>query len=132
MALDTILARLLVAALFGGMLLFAGGFAALAFRTLPPAEARRLIRQAFPPFYAWVVGAASLAAAATLAQDRGAALVLGLIALSTLPTWAWLMPAINRAADAGRRRRFQALHTASVAVTLAHLAAAGWVLVRLA
>ena len=40
-----------MAGLFGGMLLFAGGFAAFLFRVLPISEARALIRKAFPPFY---------------------------------------------------------------------------------
>jgi hypothetical protein len=41
-----------------------------------------------------------------------------------------LMPAINAATDAGARRRFQILHAASVAITLAHIATSGFVLVR--
>lgn len=46
------LANLLVVAfLFGGMLLFSGGFAAFLFRYLPPQDARMLIRKAFPLFY---------------------------------------------------------------------------------
>jgi hypothetical protein len=42
------------------------------------------------------------------------------------------MPAINRATDAGNRRRFAWLHGLSVAVTLAHIAACGWLLAGLA
>jgi hypothetical protein len=42
------------------------------------------------------------------------------------------MPAINRATDAGQRVRFKWLHSASVLVTLAHIGASGWLLVRLA
>ena len=45
-----IAALLATALLFGGMLLFAGGFAAFALKALPPVEARLLIRAAFPPF----------------------------------------------------------------------------------
>jgi hypothetical protein len=41
------------------------------------------------------------------------------------------MPAINRASDTGARARFNALHGLSVAITLAHIALAGVVLVRL-
>jgi len=63
-------ALLTTAWLFGGMLLFAAGFAAFLFKVLPVAEARALIRQAFPPFYLFVIGTAAtgalLAAAAPL------------------------------------------------------------------
>lgn len=41
-------ALLTTAGLFGGMLLFAGGFAAFLFEVLPVAAARALIRKAFP------------------------------------------------------------------------------------
>ena len=41
------------------------------------------------------------------------------------------MPAINRATDSGQRQRFKWLHGVSVLITLAHIAAAGAVLVRL-
>lgn len=123
---------LLTAGLFGGMLLFAGGFAAFLFTALPVDQARLLIRRAFPHFYLFVIGAAGLAAAAAAWVDVLAATVLLAVALSTVPTRQWLMPAINRATDSGARARFARLHGLSVAVTLLHIAAAGWALVRLA
>lgn len=55
-------ALLLTAWLFGGMLLFAAGFAAFLFKVLPMAQARTLIRQAFPPFYMFVIVTSALAA----------------------------------------------------------------------
>jgi len=127
-----IAALLATALLFGGMLLFAGSFAAFAFKALPPVDARQLIRAAFPPFYAFVILAATLAALLTLALDAPSALALALIALTTFPTRQNLMPAINRATDAGQTRRFQLLHGLSVLVTLAHIGIAGLVLLRLA
>lgn len=123
---------LLTAALFGGMLLFAGGFAAFLFTALPVDQARALIRQAFPHFYLFVIAAAALAAFAAAWVDATAASVLLAVALSTLPTRQWLMPAINRATDRGQRARFARLHGLSVGITLLHIAAAGWALVRLA
>ncbi|WP_348752860.1 DUF4149 domain-containing protein [uncultured Aquincola sp.] len=123
---------LLTAALFGGMLLFAGGFAAFLFTALPMDQARALIRRAFPPFYLFVIVAAGLAAGAAAWVDAAAAGVLLAVALSTLPTRQWLMPAINRATDGGQRARFARLHGLSVGITLLHIAAAGWALVRLA
>lgn len=125
-------ALLATAFLFGGMLLFAAGFAAVAFRSLPPAQARALIRQAFPPFYLYVIVSAAAAALLTLPTDALGAAVLTAVALSTVPTRQALMPAINRATDSGQKKRFAWLHGVSVLITLAHIGAAGFVLVRLA
>lgn len=125
-------ALLVTAWLFGGMLLFAAGFAAFLFQVLPVHEARTLIRKAFPPFYLFVIGTAALAAVLLVTADRPAALLLAAIALTTVPTRQLLMPAINRATDRGDRRRFAVLHGVSVLITLGHIAVAGAVLVRLA
>ena len=54
------------------------------------------------------------------------------MALSTVPVRQLLMPAINRATDAGDRRRFGWLHGLSVVITLAHIAVCGWLLASLA
>lgn len=124
-------ALLVTAWLFGGMLLFAAGFAAFLFKSLPPQDARALIRKAFPHFYLFVIAAAALAAALLLPADRVGALWLGAVALSTVPTRQWLMPAVNAAADGGQRRRFSRLHTLSVLVTLGHIVATAGVLLRL-
>lgn len=123
---------LTTALLFGGMLLFAGGFAAFLFTALPPEAARRLIRQAFPPFYVFVIMTALTAAFLVVQEDPLSAVVLATIAVTTLPTRQILMPAINQATDSGRRRRFAWLHGLSVLITLAHIATAGTVLVWLA
>lgn len=128
-------ASLLVTAwLFGGMLLFAAGFAAFLFKVMPVPEARMLIRRAFPPFYLFVIFAAALAALLQLltGKDLHAVTILVLIAVTTVPTRQGLMPAINRATDRGDRKQFAILHGVSVLITLAHIAAAGTVLVRLA
>ena len=132
MDLWQIASLLLTAGLFGGMLLFAGGFAAFLFTALPVAQAHTLIRQAFPHFYLFVIGAALLAAGAAAFVDVLAAAILAAVALSTVPTRQLLMPAINRATDAGQKARFARLHGLSVVVTLLHIGVAGWALVRLA
>lgn len=125
-------ALLATAFLFGGMLLFAAGFAAVAFKSLPPAQARALIRQAFPPFYLYVIVTAAAAALLALPTDALGAAFLAAVALSTVPARQSLMPAINRATDIGQKSRFAWLHALSVSITLAHIGAAGFVLVRLA
>jgi hypothetical protein len=115
------LAILSTALLFGGMTLYSFGFAAFLFSAMPAASAGPLLRRAFPWFYLFVIGTSALAAA-----------VMAAIALTTVPVRQVLMPAINRATDAGQRARFKWLHSASVLVTLAHIAASGWLLARLA
>lgn len=54
------------------------------------------------------------------------------IAVSTVPTRQVLMPAINRATDAGATQRFKRLHTLLVLVTLGHIALTGCALARFA
>ena len=125
------LAVLSTALLFGGMVLYSFGFAAFVFKALPPQTAGATLRRAFPWFYAFVIGTAALAAALWWPSDRTTAWVLAAVALSTVPVRQLLMPAINRATDAGQRQRFQWLHGLSVLVTLGHIAATGWLLVRI-
>lgn len=123
---------LATASLFGGMLWFAAGFAAFLFTALPVADARALIRKAFPPFYLVVIAGATVAALLCAAVDPPSAGLLALVALSTVPLRQQLMPAINAASDSGDRRRFAQLHGLSVVATLAHIVIAAVVLLRLA
>lgn len=124
------LALLTTALLFGGMMLYSFGFAAVLFAALPPDTAGATIRRAFPYFYLFVLGCATLGAALLWPHDRIAAGLLALIAVTTVPNRQILMPAINRATDAGAKTRFKWLHGASVLVTLAHIGLAGVALVR--
>jgi len=125
------LAILITALLFGGMTLYSFGFAAFLFTALPAPSAGATLRRAFPWFYLFVLASATLAALLWWSHDATAAGVMAAVALSTVPVRQLLMPAINRATDAGNRQRFKWLHSASVLVTLAHIFAAGWLLVRL-
>ena len=126
----TTIALLMTALLFGGMVLYAFGFAAFLFTALPPQDAGPVIRKAFPHFYSFVMATAAAGAVLVWPSDGLSALLLAAIALSTLPTRQILMPAINAATDTGARRRFQWLHGGSVLITLAHIALAAWVLAR--
>jgi Domain of unknown function (DUF4149) len=132
--LDTALkisALLTTAFLFGGMLLFAGSFAAFLFKVMPISDARILVRKAFPFFYIYVIAASTAAAVLTAQQDMLSSAVLAVIALTTIPTRQILMPAINKATDSDDWVRFMGLHGLSVVVTLAHIVASAVVLVRL-
>ena len=125
------LAVLTTALLFGGMTLYSFGFAAFLFTALPPDVAGATLRRAFPAFYLFVIGAAAIAAGLLWPLDAVAAGLMAAIAITTVPSRQLLMPAINAATDRGLRNRFKWLHGVSVLVTLAHIAAAGAVLVRL-
>ena len=126
----TTIALLMTALLFGGMVIYSFGFAAFLFTALPPAVAGSTLRRAFPHFYLFVVITASIAAILTGPEDRLAAILLALVAVTTFPTRQILMPAINAATDSGATTRFKVLHSVSVAISLAHILIAGIVLTR--
>jgi hypothetical protein len=124
------LALLTTALLFGGMVLYSFGFAAVLFAALPPDTAGATIRRAFPHFYLFVLACAAVGAALVWPYDGLAAALLAVIAVTTIPNRQVLMPAINNATDAGAKTRFKWLHGASVLVTLVHIGLAGYALVR--
>ena len=126
------LAVLSTALLFGGMTLYAFGFAAFLFTALPAKTAGEALRRAFPWFYAFVIATAAAAALFWWPRDAVHAAVMAAVAITTVPVRQVLMPAINRATDAGQRQRFKWLHGLSVAVTLGHIGATGWLLANLA
>ena len=125
------LAVLTTALLFGGMALYSFGFAAFLFTALPTEVAGAALRRAFPAFYLFVIAAAAIGAGLLWPLDTVAAGLMAAIAITTVPARQLLMPAINAATDQGMRQRFKWLHGISVVITLAHIAAAGTVLVRL-
>lgn len=125
-----IAALLLVAWLFGGMLLFSVGFAAFLFKNLPPAEARLLIRKIFPSFYLYVILSSGLAAILFWNSDFFSTALLASVMLTTVAARQVLMPAINQATDSGLKKRFIWLHGFSVVLTLGHIIAAAVVLSR--
>lgn len=121
---------LTVALLFGGMVLYSFGFAAVLFTSLPADLAGSTLRKAFPHFYTFVILTSGLGAGLIWSLDVLGCYLLAGIALSTLPTRQILMPAINQATDSSNKSRFKTLHGLSVVVSLAHIAIAGWVLAR--
>ena len=125
------LAVLFTALLFGGMTLYSFGFAAFVFSALPAQTAGVLLRRAFPWFYAFVIVTATIAAILWWPQDATYAALMAAVAITTIPARQLLMPAINRATDAGQRTRFKWLHGFSVMLTLGQIAAVGWLVARL-
>jgi hypothetical protein len=128
----TLTALLISAFLFGGMLLYSFGFAAFLFSHLPPEDAGSILRKAFPVFYLWCIVVASLAAVIFLYVDTRSALLMAIVAVTTIPVRQRLMPSINAATDSGNKRRFNQLHGLSVLIGLGQIALVGYVLVRLA
>ena len=125
------LAVLVTALLFGGMTLYSFGFAAFVFNALPAQTAGVVLRRAFPWFYAFVIATATAGALLWWFSDGTYAALMAAVAITTVPARQVLMPAINRATDAGQRTRFKWLHSFSVLLTLGHIAAVGWLLSRL-
>ena len=123
---------LVTALLFGGMVLYAFGFAAFVFTALPAEIAGPLIRRAFPHFYLFVLATSLIAAVGAWSNDWFAACVLAAIAVTVVLARQILMPAINAATDAAEKSRFKILHAISVLITLAHIAGSAFVLLRLA
>lgn len=124
-------AILSTALLFGGMTLYSFGFAAFLFTALPGPMAGATLRRAFPWFYLFVIVTAAVAALSWWPHDITSAAVMATVALSTVPVRQLLMPAINRATDAGQRQRFKWLHGLSVVITVGHIVATGWLLARI-
>jgi len=129
---EKIATMLSVAFLFGGMFLFSAGFAAFLFKYLPPTDARMLIRNAFPPFYMFVIFSSGVAAVLSWQTDLFSARWMAFVMLTAVAARQLLMPAINQATDMGHKKRFAWLHGFSVVLTLAHIVVAGIVLVHMA
>jgi hypothetical protein len=123
-------ALLVTALLFGGMLFFSFGFAAFVFSALPADQAGPTIRRAFPHFYIFVLVTSVIAAALLWSKDDVSAILLAVIAVTTIPTRQFLMPAINRATDSGAKALFDKLHKLSVFITISHMVMTGVVLAR--
>ena len=126
------IAVVLTALLFGGMTLYSFGFAAFLFSALPPQTAGPTLRAAFPWFYRFVTMTSAIAATLWWQHSNEAAILMALIALTTVLVWQFLMPAINRATDTGSKTQFKWLHALSVVVTLIHIGASGWLLAHIA
>ena len=128
-----------VAGVFGAMVFFAFVYAPLVFIKLGTETGGRFIREVFPVYYL-AMGAVSIAAAVLLAfagAARGAdALAMACIGVVFFLARFVLLPIVNRNRDAGQagdlaaKKRFDALHRASVVVNAVQMLAVLVVLVR--
>ncbi|WP_147125179.1 DUF4149 domain-containing protein [Shimia ponticola] len=122
------LSLILTAALFGGMVLYSFGFAALVFKLFDQTQARYALRHAFPPYYLVVMITAALAAVPSAFVNATTAIILALTALTTLYARQILMPQINTATDAGETGKFKLLHGVSVILQLIQIAVVAYAL----
>lgn len=130
--MTTAITQLLLAAMFGGMLIFSVLFAPLVFARLPAAEAGRFIRAVFPWYYLWVSLLAAVAAVVLYGSHASIATVVLAAAIAVTGAIArWpLMTRINRlrdrqlAGEATAGRMFAMLHRLSVAINLVQLVGA--------
>ena len=122
------LSLILTATLFGGMMLYSFGFAALMFKLFDHKQARYALRHAFPPYYLVVIIAAAVATLPAVVVAPSIAAILALTAVTTLYARQILMPQINEATDSGDTKRFTRLHGVSVILQLVQIAAVGYAL----
>lgn len=121
------LLTLAVGAWLGAVVFQSALVAPVVFSTLDAGGARDVLRTLFPRFFLLGVGclATALVAALLLPAASGRALPIGILAtaLAMIVAARLLVPAINRARDAGDagRKRFGRLHGLSVLLTLASL-----------
>jgi Domain of unknown function (DUF4149) len=123
---------LLSALLFGGMTLYSFGFAPLLFTSLPVDQAGALLRKAFPHYYLFVFVTSAASAASFFLRDPWSAGLMLSVALFAMLARQGLLPLINAARDADRKKTFNRLHTTSVVVNMLQLVAVTIVLVRIA
>ena len=128
----TLVSLLLAATLFGGMVFYSFGFAPVLFAQLPMERVRPLLRGTFPYYYLAIIGLSVVAALAAMLVSGLAALLLGLVAISTVYARQILMGQINAATDRGDQAAFKRLHGLSVVIQLIQIGIAGWAVVLLA
>ncbi len=127
-------ALVLVAALFGGMLMFAALFTPLIHRKLPADTAAGFTREVFPVYYR-VMGILALVAALPLVPAQAYWTEISMLvsaAVGFVFANLVLRPKANAARDAGRDGSFRRLHRVSVLLNLAQFVLVTFVLIQLA
>ena len=95
-------------------------FAPTIFKTLEMEPAGKLLRALFPKFFRLLalLGLITLVSLALEEDTCWVRYLLGALTLACPIICALLVPATNRATDAGDKTRFKVLHTVSVALTV--------------
>ncbi len=125
------------ALLLGGMVIFAGFFAPLAFSKLPEDTAAGFVRAIFPPYYSLMTLLAGVSAASLSLERRGEAIALALVAAGFLLARYWLMPATQRlhaareAGEYGAAERFAKAHRQSALLNMLQIIVVLVVMARL-
>lgn len=127
----SLIALLLSATLFGGMVFFSFGFAPVLFAQLPMDRVRPLLRGTFPYYYLAVIALSALTAVVAAAVSPAAAALVAVVALSTVYARQDLMHRINAATDRGDAAAFKRLHGLSVVLQIVQIGLAGWALALL-
>lgn len=131
-----------LALLLGAMVFFPAVVAPLVFRTLEPAAAGSFLRALFPRYYAFMIATSGLAGLLLFPTHPIMAIMLLLVAISTLWVRQWLVPRLNTwrdqelAGDGVAGQRFARGHRLSVGINIVQLLLVGvllvWLLVTLA
>jgi len=124
-------ALLITAVLLGGMTFFSFGFAPVLFKLLPSAEVRPILRGTFPYYYLAVILISILCTILAALESFTAALLLAIVAGSTIYARQVLMVQINAASDAEDKKAFGRLHGLSVVIQLIQLGLCAWALLVL-
>ncbi|MGB7431934.1 MAG: DUF4149 domain-containing protein [Ahrensia sp.] len=128
----TIVALLLTATLFGGMVFFTFGFTSVLFTQLTTEEVRPIMRGTFPYYYLVVIGLSAAAALAALVVSPAASGGLAAITVSALYERQILMPQINAATYADDQLRFKRMNDLSLVIQFVQIAIAALALIRIA
>ncbi|MEM8981840.1 MAG: DUF4149 domain-containing protein [Pseudomonadota bacterium] len=121
-------ASLIIAGLLGSMVFFPAVVAPTVFKALPPDHAGHFLRQLFPRYYAFIIGASGLAALLLWRKPVAASVLVG-VAVSTLWIRQSLVPKINAwrdqelAGDEAAGVKFARGHRFSVAINLIQMLA---------
>lgn len=128
----TLIALLVTAIVFGGMVLYSFGFAPFVFTHLEAADAGKMLRSAFPWYYMFLMITGAASAFALIFVDTLGAQLMLLVVLIAMVAHFVLMPRINAARDQGEAGKslFDWLHRASVGLNFVQLGLIGWVLAR--
>lgn len=125
------------AVLLGGMVIFAGFFAPLAFAKLPEDTATTFIQEIFPPYYLLMTLLAGISAVSLALEHRGEAITLALVAAGFLLARYWLMPMTQRlhqareAGEYGAAEKFAKAHRQSALLNMLQILAVLVVMARL-